>query len=63
MATVGEAGQAILDEIEAVARNERIPSAPKALMLLRLAEAYAWLSRPDQSHGASASLAPEPQTR
>lgn len=51
MPTRDEAVDAILEELLAIARNDRIPSSPKALMLLRLAEAYAWLAQPGQPHG------------
>ena len=49
-----DAVQAVLDQLETVARNPRIPDAAKSVMVLRLAEAYAWLTSPDQPHGSSA---------
>lgn len=48
MATKDEAKQAILDEI---VRTVNGPSA----YVLHLAEAYAWLNSPSQSHGGSSA--------
>jgi len=53
MATAQEASEAVLDELVQIARNPRIPSNAKSLLLLRLAEAHAWLQAPDQPHGGT----------
>jgi hypothetical protein len=55
MATQAEAIQALLDEIVEV-RNASMSTGPKATVLLRLAEAYAWISYPNQSHGGQTDV-------
>jgi hypothetical protein len=55
VATQQEAVEAVLDELVEIARNPRIPSNAKSLLVLRLSEAYAWLEAPAQAHGSSPS--------
>ena len=45
---------ALLTEMLKVARSN-IQSGAKAIILLRLAEAYAWVASPAQPHGSSAA--------
>lgn len=60
MASINEVEQALLDKMAAVIAEARNPQsngtvgANDALMVIRLAEAHAWLTRPAQPHGGAA---------
>jgi len=53
MAATDAARQAILDKIKSEVEDLQTPD--EALMVLRLAEAFAWLTAQSQPHGGSAS--------
>jgi len=53
MATAPEAAEAILDKIIEFLPHSSISNGPRAI--LYLAEAYAYITRPDQPHGSSPS--------
>ena len=58
MASFGEVHQALLDAISSLAADIKEGSgyASKSAAVLRLAEAYAWLANPAQSHGGSSEV-------
>jgi hypothetical protein len=59
VATRDEAADALLDEIVRVlalqidATNPYVPASSRAAVVLKLAEAYAWVVEPGQAHGGS----------
>lgn len=51
MATRAETEQVILDKIHELAANTSSPS-----VLLKIAEAYAWMAAPNNAHGADVNV-------
>lgn len=51
MATNNEVQDALLDRINELA--SKATNTTQALVVVRLAEAYAWVTRADQPHGSS----------
>ncbi len=54
MSKRNEAAEAILEQIVEIRATDISPGT-KATILLRLAEAYAWVSNPNQPHGGAAA--------